>query len=181
MTLEEIEGPRVGTVILGLGSNLGDRVRHIERAIARLGEQLRFEAISSIYESQPVGDRDQPWYLNLVCVGVTRFSPRGVLEFITDIEGALGRKRSEDPFAPRTIDVDILAYDDRVIDEPDLRIPHPRMTERAFVLQPLAEIAPEWRHPVEGKTARELLDGLDGEIVRPYSVPPPSTGPGPLV
>lgn len=180
MALEEIDEPRVARVILGLGSNLGDRVRYLERALERLGEQIRLEAVSSIYETQPVGVRDQPWFLNLVCVGVTRFSPKGVLEFVSAIESALGRQRGEG-VTPRTIDIDILAYDDRIIDEPDLRLPHPRMTRRAFVLEPLAEVAPEWRHPVEGKTARELLEGLEGEIVRLYSSPPPTSGPRPLL
>ena len=181
MGLEEIEDPRVAEVILGLGSNLGDRVRYLERALARLGEQIQLEVISSVYETQPVGDKDQPWYLNCVCIGVTRFSPRGVLEFIAAIEDSLGRERGENPAAPRTIDIDILAYEDRIIDEPELQIPHPRMSERAFVLEPLTEIAPEWRHPVLGDTARELLEALNGEIVRLVQTPPPTSGAGPIL
>ncbi len=180
MAEELLEEPQIGTVLLGLGSNLGERVRLIGRAIELLAEQIRLEAISSIYETEPVGVRDQPWFLNLVCMGVTRLSPRGVLEFTRTIEDALGRERVEES-APRTIDIDILAYDDRVIDELDLQVPHPRMIERAFVLQPLAEIAPEWRHPVEGSTAESLLVGVEADTVRPYSVPPPTTGPTPLL
>lgn len=177
---EEHEDSQVGMVILSLGSNLGDRVRWLERGLERLSEQVRLESLSSIYETQPVGVRDQPWFLNMVCAGVTRLSPRGVLEFILEVEDSLGRER-EHELAPRNIDIDLLAYDDKVIDEPELQLPHPRMTERAFVLRPLAEIAPDWRHPVEGKTAPELLEELDGEIVRPYSLPPPTAGPAPLL
>ena len=171
MAEELLEEPQIGTVLLGLGSNLGDRVRLIGRAIELLAEQIRLEAISSIYETEPVGGRDQPWFLNLVCMGVTRLSPRGVLEFTRTIEDALGRERVEES-APRTIDIDILAYDDRVIDELDLQVPHPRMIERAFVLQPLAEIAPEWRHPVEGSTAESLLEGVEADTVRPGAAAP---------
>lgn len=181
MAAEEIEEPRVGTVLLGLGSNLGDRVRHLERAIERLGKEIRLEAISSIYETQPLGDRDQPWYLNLVCLGVTRFGPRGVLEFIAQIEADLGRDRGEGGTAPRTIDIDILAYDDRIIDEPDLQLPHPRMGERAFVLEPLCEIAPDWRHPVLSQSAREMLDRTGGGEVRLFSDPPPASVPRPFL
>ena len=176
MAEELLEEPQVGTVLLGLGSNLGDRVRLIGRAIELLAEQIRLEAISSIYETEPVGVRDQPWFLNLVCMGVTRLSPRGVLEFTRTIEDALGRERVEQS-APRTIDIDILAYDERVMEEADLEIPHPRMGERAFVLKPLAEIAPEWQHPVTGQTADDMLAQADAEVVRPYMVPPTPAAP----
>jgi 2-amino-4-hydroxy-6-hydroxymethyldihydropteridine diphosphokinase len=173
--------PQVSTVFLGLGSNEGDRVRLIERALEALKRMVVVERISSIYETQPVGYRDQPWFLNLVCMGHTRLQPYDLLEFLLEIETSLGRVRSENRFGPRTVDIDILAYEDRVIDREDLIVPHPHMTDRRFVLQPLAEIAPEWRHPVENKTAKELLDALNGEVVRPFADPPPASGPAPLL
>lgn len=171
------EEPRIGTVILGIGSNDGDRVRQIERALGQLIMHLNLERISSIYESEPMGLRDQPWFLNLVCMGTTRLKPWDLLEFLHTVEDKLGRKRGGERFGPRTIDIDILAYDERVMEEADLEIPHPRMGERAFVLQPLAEIAPEWQHPVTGQTADEMLAQADAEVVRPYMVPPPPAAP----
>jgi 2-amino-4-hydroxy-6-hydroxymethyldihydropteridine diphosphokinase len=172
--------PRLRTVILGLGSNLGDRVRYLERALEQLRRELRIERISSVYETQPVGLHTQPWFLNMVCLATTQMEPRALLDYVQAVQTALGRERGGERYAPRTLDIDILAYDDRVIEEPDLEIPHPRMVERAFVLEPLAEIAPEWRHPVEGKTAKELLEELSGELVRPYGDPLPVSGAAPL-
>ncbi|UCF21594.1 MAG: 2-amino-4-hydroxy-6-hydroxymethyldihydropteridine diphosphokinase [Gemmatimonadota bacterium] len=167
----------MGSVILGLGSNQGDRVRFLERAVEQLRAQIYLEEMSSIYETQPVGVRDQPWFLNMVCIGTTRLKPGAVLEFVHEVEDSLGRTRSGERWGPRTIDIDILAYEDRVIDRPELKIPHPRLAERAFMLEPLAEIAPDWRHPVLRKTARELLEGLNGDVVRPFSGPLPPAGP----
>lgn len=173
--------PRIGSVLLSLGSNLDDRVRNLERALEHLRAHLNLEAASSIYETQPVGVKDQPWFLNMVCAATTRLKPRALLEYVREVEADLGRERRE-RFGPRVIDIDILAYDDRVVDEPDLKLPHPRMTERRFVLEPLAEIAPEWRHPAADATARELLDRLEsGDEVRPFASPPPLTGPAPLL
>ncbi|UCC73528.1 MAG: 2-amino-4-hydroxy-6-hydroxymethyldihydropteridine diphosphokinase [Gemmatimonadota bacterium] len=173
--------PRVGYVILGLGSNEGDRVRYLERGLEGLRREIRLDRISSIYETQPVGVKDQPWFLNLVCAGATRLKPGALLEFIHEVEDECDRVRSEQRFGPRTLDIDILTYDDRVIERDDLVIPHPRMHERRFVLEPLAEIVPEWRHPIEGKTAKELLEGLDGDAVRPFADPPPASGPAPIL
>jgi 2-amino-4-hydroxy-6-hydroxymethyldihydropteridine diphosphokinase len=173
--------PAVGTVLLCLGSNEGDRIRYLERAIEMLQREVKLESVSSVYETQPVGVRDQPWFLNLVCLGTTRLKPWALLAYVNEIEDELGRTRSEEQYGPRTLDIDILAYDDRVIDDPDLKIPHPRMSERAFVLHPLVEIAPDWRHPVLKKTSEELLDELNGDAVRPYQEPPPSSGPAPII
>ncbi len=170
-------------MILGLGSNLGDRVRNLERALEGLRRHVALEAVSSVYETEPVGVRDQPWFLNLVCVGTTRLVPTALLEFVHELEAELGRTRRE-RWGARTIDIDILAYDDRVVREAELEIPHPRMAERAFVLEPLAEIAPGWRHPELGRTALELREALAGgaaEEVRLYGGPPPLGGPAPLV
>jgi 2-amino-4-hydroxy-6-hydroxymethyldihydropteridine diphosphokinase len=172
--------PRLGTAILGLGSNLGDRVRYLERALERLRRQIAIERVSSIYETQPVDVQNQPWFLNLVCVGLTQLKPRALLEFILEIESSLGRVRVE-PSGPRTVDIDILAYNARVVDEADLTIPHPRLAERAFVLVPLAEIWPDWRHPLLGKSARELARELAGEEVRVYADPPPRAGGAPFL
>lgn len=164
--------PRIAPVILGLGSNLGDRVRNIEQALGRLIMHVRLERISEIYETEPVELRDQPWFLNLVCTGTTRLAPWDLLEFIHEIEKGLGRERDEERYGPRPIDIDILAYDDRTMEEPDLTIPHPRMTERAFVLVPLAEIAPDWCHPVTGEAARGMAARVDTGTVRPHSIRP---------
>jgi 2-amino-4-hydroxy-6-hydroxymethyldihydropteridine diphosphokinase len=173
--------PRVGYVYLGLGSNEGDRVRYLERGLEGLRREVRIDRVSSIYETQPVGVRDQPWFLNLVCAGATRLKPGALLEFINQVEDDCERVRSEERFGPRTLDIDILTYDDRVIETYKLIIPHSRMHERRFVLEPLAEIDPEWRHPVEGRTARELLEGLNGDVVRPVADPPPGLGPEPIL
>jgi 2-amino-4-hydroxy-6-hydroxymethyldihydropteridine diphosphokinase len=175
------EEPRLFTAILGLGSNLGDRVRNLERALEHLKHGVRLERLSSVYETEPVGDREQPWFLNMVCYGATLMKPDALLAYIHKVEADLGRERGAKRSGARTVDIDILAHDDLVIDEPDLKIPHPRMTERAFVLEPLAEIAPEWRHPLEGKTAKELLAGLRGEIVRIIADPPPIQGAAPIL
>jgi len=172
---------RFCTVLLSLGSNLGDRVRYLERALEQLRREIRIERVSSIYETRPVGDLDQPWYLNLVCMATTSLKPRALLEYINAIEAALGRKRGGERNAARTIDIDILAYDDRIIDEPDLEIPHPRVTERGFVLEPLVEIAPEWRHPSEGRTALELRKDVIDDVVRPYADPPPVLAAAPFL
>lgn len=174
--------PRVSSVILSLGSNLGDRVRYLERALEQLRRELKIERVSSIYETRPVGTADQPWFLNLVCYAFTQMDPHTLLGFIQAIESALGRRRSGERFAPRTLDIDIVAFENRVMEESALEIPHPRMHERAFVLEPLAEIAPEWLHPVEDKTAAELLEGLaDDDAVRIYADPPPVTATAPVL
>ncbi len=170
----------LGRIILSLGSNLGDRVRHLERGLERLRAHVDLEAVSSVYETQPQELRDQPWFLNLVCRGITRLKPRALLEFVHEVEHAEGRKRRE-RFGPRTLDIDIIAYDDRVIDEPDLQLPHPRMADRAFVLEPLIEIAPDWRHPRLGRTARELRAQLGDAVLRLYANPPPLKSAGPIL
>ena len=159
----------VARVYLGLGSNLGDRAANIERALQMLSERVRLTARSSLYETEPVGLRDQPWFLNMVCAGETDLAPKALLDFVKGIERAMGRVETV-RFGPRLIDIDILFYDDLVFKTPDLEIPHPRLTERAFVLVPLVEIAPHLIHPLLGLTVQEILEGASGlEEVRPYS------------
>ena len=168
-------GGRGGTVILGLGSNLGDRLRQLERALEYLSGQIKLKRVSSVYETEPVGLPDQPWFLNLVATGATQLRPEALLEFVKRGETELGR-RSGKRFGPRPIDIDILAYDELVVCEPHLEIPHPRMHERRFVLEPLAEIVPEWRHPRHAETAMQLLESLEAKAVRLYCPPPALSG-----
>jgi len=145
------------TAYLGLGSNLGDRQSNLDRALEFLGQRLRVKKISSIYDSEPVGNVEQPRFLNLVCEVATNLPPMALLALGKGIENKLGRWGGPSG-APRTIDIDILLYGDEVMETPELTIPHPRMAKRAFVLVPLAEIAPNAKNPVSGKTAREMLE-----------------------
>ena len=160
----------MATVYLGLGSNLGDRVQNICGALQRLTVKVQLDRISSLYETEPVGLVDQPWFLNLVCGGDTDLSPRALLRLAKAIEREMGRKRTV-RFGPRLIDIDILFYDDLVISTPELEIPHPRLHERGFTLIPLDEIAPDLVHPLLGTTIRELRNTAPSlQTVRLYTV-----------
>ncbi len=156
---------------LGLGSNLGDRVAQIHHAAMLLGSHPAIELVetSCLYETEPVAmashpentSDDAPWFVNCALEIDTELSPSELLAACLEVERQLGRDRSASPpreqgYSSRTLDIDILFYDSQVIREPNLVIPHPRLHERAFVLVPLLEIAPEWKHAALGKTIREL-------------------------
>ena len=146
------------TVYLGLGSNMGNREENLDHALYLISERMRLGKVSSLYDTEPVGNINQPRFLNMVCQAFTRLEPQGLLTLAQGIEAKLGRvgKTGE----PRPIDIDILLYDENIINEPGLVIPHPRMMERAFVIVPLAEIAPNVIHPVSGKSMKELLKAV---------------------
>jgi 2-amino-4-hydroxy-6-hydroxymethyldihydropteridine diphosphokinase len=155
-------------VYLGLGSNLGDRVANLQEALCCLKRGVAIDAISNLYETRPMGPADQPWYLNAVCAGWTELKPMELLAFVKEIEQRMGRV-SAGRWGPRIIDIDILFYDDLVLSSSELVIPHPGVPCRAFVLEPLADIAPEFTHPDLGETISALLSRLQtgpGEVRR---------------
>jgi 2-amino-4-hydroxy-6-hydroxymethyldihydropteridine diphosphokinase len=154
------------TAYLSLGSNLGDRAAHLRAAVEELQTAGRLLAVSAFYETQPVDVPDQPWFLNCVAAIETDKTPREILSLALNIEAGMGRTRMREK-GPRTIDIDIVLFGNRVIDEPGLKIPHPALLQRRFVLEPLVEIAPGVCHPVTGQSAREMLAALpDGQRVR---------------
>jgi 2-amino-4-hydroxy-6-hydroxymethyldihydropteridine diphosphokinase len=161
-------------VYLSVGSNVGDRVGNLEAAIAGLGTLGHIVAVSSFYETEPVEFTAQPWFLNCAVKLDTEKMPKQLLAGILDIEQEMGRRRvREKKKGPRTIDVDILLFGNSVVETKGLTIPHPSMHERRFVLEPLAEIAGDVRHPVFKRTIRELRDGLPaGQAVRKFKVEP---------
>jgi len=151
---------------LSLGSNVGDREAHLRDALARLGAAGRVVAMSSFYETEPVEFTHQPWFLNCAVAIETAQAPRQLMNTILHIEEEMGRRRLQKK-GPRSIDIDILLFDNVTIDLKELTVPHPAMRQRRFVLEPLAEIAPEVLHPVLKKTIRELRDLLpEGQTVR---------------
>lgn len=147
-------------IAVALGSNLGDRQAHLDRAVEQLHSCTSHLTRSRSYETDPVGVAPQPRFLNAAITGETTLAPRALLERLLAIEAGEGRVR---PYAgaPRTLDLDLILYGDRVIDEPGLAVPHPRFRVRRFVLDPLAEIAGEWVDPVTGLTLEQLRQRLD--------------------
>jgi len=147
---------------LGLGSNRGNRVAWLRAGIAALRDHgLEIDACSSLWLSEPVGDETLPWFVNCVVRVARSPAPTALLAAALAAEQTCGRVRQEGVLTARTFDADVLLYDARVMDESNLQIPHPRMCSRRFVLNPLAELAPEVVHPGTGRTCRELRDALD--------------------
>jgi len=152
-------------VYLSLGSNLGDRRSNLAAAIQHLRDAVEISSVSSIYETEPVGYLDQPQFYNIVCSGKTALSAPELLQFAKEIESEHGRQPTFRN-GPRLIDIDIIFFDDVCMAHDDLTLPHPRMAERAFVLMPLAEIAPQLVDPVSGHTVQELLENVSQEGVK---------------
>lgn len=155
----------MATVFLGLGTNLGDRAANLQAALVALSTIATVEATSAIYRTAPLYVTDQPAFFNMAVRIATPLTPRALLARLKAMEVELGRVASV-RYGPRLIDLDILFYDDLVLDEPDLMIPHPRLHERRFALTPLADIAIGLRHPRLGRTIGQLLSALpDGDDV----------------
>lgn len=154
----------MNTAYLSLGANIGDRAAQLSAAIQQLKHFGTLAAGSSLYETEPVDVTDQPWFLNCVVLVKTRLSAPELMNQVLRIEADMGRVRTT-PKGPRAIDIDILLFNDEVLDTPDLTIPHPAMHERRFVLEPIVEIAPEIRHPTLGKTMTQLLAALPPQPV----------------
>jgi 2-amino-4-hydroxy-6-hydroxymethyldihydropteridine diphosphokinase len=160
------------TVFLSLGSNIGDREANLHAAIAELAPAgIEIKKVSSLYETEPVGYLDQPWFLNCAVEAETQLDPHALLAALHSIESKLGSKK-EFFKGPRKIDLDILLYGEETADSPDLQIPHPRMLSRRFVLAPLAEIAPALTHPSwQANAARLLAESADQSQVRRLTRP----------
>jgi 2-amino-4-hydroxy-6-hydroxymethyldihydropteridine diphosphokinase len=154
-------------VYLALGSNLGDRPANLRSAVEAMPPTVQPTAFSTIYETPPWGVLDQPAFLNQVICAKTALAPLALLDYLKQLELDLGRQPGL-RYGPRLIDLDILLYDDLVFEDPRLSIPHPRLAERAFVLVPLNDIAPDLRHPVLGVSMAQLLAGLDTRGIKPY-------------
>ena len=151
---------------IGLVSNRGDKEKNLHQALQLLAAKARVQRVSGFYETEPVGFEDQPWFLNAVAELETGLVPRQLLDFLLSVEAALGRTRST-RWGPRAIDLDLLFYGNEIIDEPGLKIPHPELHKRRFVLEPLAELAPDFVHPALKQTSKALLVALkDGKLVR---------------
>ena len=154
-------------VFLALGANLGDRMANLRAALQALPPEVQPAACSAVYETPPWGYVDQPAFLNQVIQAETTLEPQALLSFLKDVEQTLGRQPNFRN-GPRLIDLDILLYDDLVLNTSHLIIPHPRLAERAFVLAPLAEIAPDLPHPLLHRSMAELLSEVDASGIHRY-------------
>jgi 2-amino-4-hydroxy-6-hydroxymethyldihydropteridine diphosphokinase len=152
----------LATAYLGLGSNLGDRGGNLRQALTLLSLKVNLEDVSSVYETEPEGYKEQPLFLNLVCRITTDLCPEELLHLAKEIETKMGRVPSF-PNAPRIMDIDILFYEDKIMETPNLTIPHPRLQDRAFVLIPLAEIAPDLINPRLRQSVAELAKDVKGQ------------------
>ena len=168
----ESGGTRSIPVAIGMGSNLGARLAHLVFARHRLAELLTDSDFSRIYETEPMYVGEQRPFLNACCVGRTRLAASELLERLQGLERRRGRTRTGLRYGPRPLDLDILLYGDQVIDTHGLRVPHPRLPERAFVLIPLAELVPRWEHPELLRTIGDLAARLTAEGVRVYQGDP---------
>jgi len=148
------------TAYVGLGANLGDRKAALRRAVERLGERVEVTGVSSFRDTEPIGYLDQPRFLNGVARIETELSPRALLDLMLLVERELGRTRNGPRYGPRTIDLDLLLYGEETLHQPGLTVPHPRLHERRFVLEPLVELDPELVVPGRGPVSA-LLRGLD--------------------
>jgi len=158
---------------IALGSNLGDRLGNLQAGMQALQPSVTLLDCSPVYETPPWGYLDQPAFLNQVVKAQTQLSPRELLDLLKRVETEIGRQKTM-LNGPRLIDLDILFYEDLVLDTPQLTIPHPRLAGRGFVLVPLADLAPDLRHPTLGVTVREMLNHADRSGITPY----PSTSSG---
>ena len=157
----------MSSIYLGLGTNFGNRTENIAQALISLAAQVKVGVVSPIYETAAWGIEDQPDFLNLCLAGETALAPWELLKFVKDLEIKLGRKKTI-RWGPRLIDIDILFMDDLIMDEPGLTIPHKGLPDRATVLVPLADIAPDLVHPVTGATVSEMLAQIDIQGVWPF-------------
>jgi 2-amino-4-hydroxy-6-hydroxymethyldihydropteridine diphosphokinase len=163
---------RTKQVFLSLGANLGDRVQNLQQALALLtAKGIQIVRQSSVYETEPQDVREQPWFLNIAVECRTAAFPLQLLSTLQEIEKQLGRDRRAQTIAkgPRFIDIDILLYGRAVINSPRLTVPHPRMTERRFVLEPLLELNTDLRNPATGESFKDCLGRIRHQIVRIYS------------
>jgi len=161
-------------VAIALGSNLGDRLKNLKWAVQTIGPEFLDDAkSSSVYESRPWGVGAQPDFLNAVVVGMSQWKPPSILNFLKALEKDCGRVKAE-RFGPRTLDLDLIAYGERVWESDGVTVPHPRVHERDFVLLPLCEVWPDWKHPVLQRTASQLRESLSktGSLSAKVFAPP---------